>query len=124
MAVLHFEGTVTKFKNVTTCTAWRADGRLLMTGEAGGTCAVIETATRKAMQMQSGPRDPGCRKLMEASSRFVLLQHLLLRCGIVVITALLYVWVLRKNQTLKQVPAHKDNSIPTRMQLADAMPQL
>mmetsp|Transcript_49228 Transcript_49228/g.110369 ORF Transcript_49228/g.110369 Transcript_49228/m.110369 type:complete len:528 (-) Transcript_49228:41-1624(-) len=54
---MEIEGTVTKFKNVTTCTAWRADGRLLMTGEAGGTCAVIETATRKVLRRFRGVTD-------------------------------------------------------------------
>jgi U3 small nucleolar RNA-associated protein 15 len=44
------DGNITKFKDMTQCVAWRSDGRLLLAGEASGSCAVVETETRKVLR--------------------------------------------------------------------------
>lgn len=44
------DGTITKFKDLTQCVSWRSDGKLLLAGEAGGSCAVIETETKKVLR--------------------------------------------------------------------------
>jgi len=51
------DGQVSKFKDLTQCLAWRKDGRLLLAGEASGSCAVIETETRKVLRRFRGHDD-------------------------------------------------------------------
>eukprot|EP00811_Abedinium_folium_P021359 NODE_3045_length_2102_cov_5.219747.p1 GENE.NODE_3045_length_2102_cov_5.219747~~NODE_3045_length_2102_cov_5.219747.p1 ORF type:complete len:510 (+),score=161.30 NODE_3045_length_2102_cov_5.219747:283-1812(+) len=46
-----------RFKNLTQCVAWRSDGNLLLAGEASGSCAVIEMATRKVLRRFTGHGD-------------------------------------------------------------------
>lgn len=51
------DGQISKFKDMTQCVAWRGDGRLLLAGEAGGSCAVVETDTRKVLRRFRGHGD-------------------------------------------------------------------
>lgn len=51
------DGSVSKFKNFTQCVSWRSDGRLLLAGEASGSCAVIETTTKKVLRRLRGHGD-------------------------------------------------------------------
>lgn len=44
------DGTISKFKDMTQCVSWRSDGKLLLAGEASGSCAVIEADTRKVLR--------------------------------------------------------------------------
>mmetsp|Transcript_27328 Transcript_27328/g.43341 ORF Transcript_27328/g.43341 Transcript_27328/m.43341 type:complete len:520 (+) Transcript_27328:53-1612(+) len=48
--LMEADGTVSKFKDVTQCVSWRSDGRLLLAGEASGSCAVVEAETRKVLR--------------------------------------------------------------------------
>eukprot|EP00929_Paragymnodinium_shiwhaense_P037415 TRINITY_DN19941_c0_g1_i2.p1 TRINITY_DN19941_c0_g1~~TRINITY_DN19941_c0_g1_i2.p1 ORF type:complete len:533 (-),score=135.79 TRINITY_DN19941_c0_g1_i2:128-1726(-) len=48
---------VSKFKDLTQCVAWRGDGKLLLAGEASGTCAVIEAESRKVLRRLRGHGD-------------------------------------------------------------------
>lgn len=41
---------LSKFKDITQCVGWRADGKLLLAGEAGGTCAVVEAESKKVLR--------------------------------------------------------------------------
>lgn len=50
-------GVLSKFKDLTQCVAWRADGKLALAGEAGGSCAVIEMDTRKVLRRFRGHGD-------------------------------------------------------------------
>lgn len=54
---LEADGNITKFKDVTQCVAWRSDGRLLLAGEASGSCAVIEADTKKVLRRFRGHND-------------------------------------------------------------------
>jgi len=51
------DGQVSKFKDMTQCVAWRNDGRMILAGEASGSCAVIETETRKVLRRFRGHSD-------------------------------------------------------------------
>lgn len=51
------DGTISKFKDITQCVSWRSDGKLLLAGEAGGSCAVIEVETRKVLRRFRGHGD-------------------------------------------------------------------
>eukprot|EP00928_Gymnodinium_smaydae_P062048 TRINITY_DN45994_c0_g1_i1.p1 TRINITY_DN45994_c0_g1~~TRINITY_DN45994_c0_g1_i1.p1 ORF type:complete len:531 (+),score=149.86 TRINITY_DN45994_c0_g1_i1:115-1707(+) len=48
------QASISKFKDITQCVAWRADGRLLLAGEASGSCAVVEADTRKVLRRFRG----------------------------------------------------------------------
>jgi len=49
--------TLTKFKDLTTCVNFRSDGRLMLAGEAGGSCAVIETDSKNVLRRLRGHGD-------------------------------------------------------------------
>lgn len=49
--------SVSKFKDLTQCVAWRADGKLMLAGEAGGSCAVVEAETKKVLRRLRGHGD-------------------------------------------------------------------
>lgn len=49
--------TLTKFKDLTQCVAWRSDGKLLLAGEASGSCAVIDVAAKKVLRRLRGHGD-------------------------------------------------------------------
>lgn len=51
------DAAITKFKDVTQCVSWRSDGRLLLAGEAGGSCAVIEADSHKVLRRLRGHGD-------------------------------------------------------------------
>mmetsp|Transcript_24893 Transcript_24893/g.70061 ORF Transcript_24893/g.70061 Transcript_24893/m.70061 type:complete len:518 (-) Transcript_24893:93-1646(-) len=51
------DSVISKFKDLTQCAAWRNDGRLLLAGEAGGSCAVIQSETRKVLRRFHGHKD-------------------------------------------------------------------
>jgi len=51
------DSNVSKFKDLAQCAAWRSDGKLMLAGEASGTCAVIETETRKVLRRLRGHND-------------------------------------------------------------------
>jgi len=51
------DGTISKFKDMTQCVSWRSDGRLLLAGEASGSCAVVEAETRKVLRRFRGHGD-------------------------------------------------------------------
>lgn len=48
---------ISKFKDLTTCVSWRSDGRLLLAGEAGGSCAVIEADSKNVLRRLRGHGD-------------------------------------------------------------------
>mmetsp|Transcript_103582 Transcript_103582/g.195015 ORF Transcript_103582/g.195015 Transcript_103582/m.195015 type:complete len:516 (-) Transcript_103582:30-1577(-) len=54
---LEADGSITKFKDVTQCVAWRSDGRLLLAGEASGSCAVVQADTKKVLRRFRGHGD-------------------------------------------------------------------
>ncbi|CAE7782989.1 UTP15 [Symbiodinium sp. CCMP2592] len=49
--------SISKFKDLTQCVAWRDDGRLMLAGEASGSCAVIEMETRSILRRLRGHGD-------------------------------------------------------------------
>jgi len=49
--------TLSKFKDATQCTAWRGDGKLLLAGDAAGTCSVFDLETKKSLRRFSGHGD-------------------------------------------------------------------
>jgi len=51
------DGQITKFKDLTQCVSWRDDGKLLLAGEASGSCALIEAETRNVMRRFRGHGD-------------------------------------------------------------------
>lgn len=51
------DGALTKFKDLAQCVSWRSDGRLLLAGEASGSCAVVETETKKVLRRFRGHGD-------------------------------------------------------------------
>lgn len=55
--VYESDKAITKFKDVTQCVTWRSDGKLLLAGEAGGSCAVVEAETRKVLRRFRGHGD-------------------------------------------------------------------
>jgi len=54
---LELEGKISKFKDVTQCASWRNDGKLLLAGEASGSCALVETETKKVLRRFRGHGD-------------------------------------------------------------------
>eukprot|EP00931_Biecheleriopsis_adriatica_P086397 TRINITY_DN61080_c0_g1_i1.p1 TRINITY_DN61080_c0_g1~~TRINITY_DN61080_c0_g1_i1.p1 ORF type:complete len:524 (-),score=113.23 TRINITY_DN61080_c0_g1_i1:50-1621(-) len=54
---LEESSSISKFKDVTQCASWRSDGRLMLAGEAGGSCAVIEMETRSVLRRLRGHGD-------------------------------------------------------------------
>jgi len=54
---LKADGTITKFKDVTQCVAWRSDGKLLLAGEASGSCAVVNVETKGVLRRFRGHGD-------------------------------------------------------------------
>ncbi|CAE7401508.1 UTP15 [Symbiodinium natans] len=49
--------SISKFKDLTQCAAWRDDGKLMLAGEASGSCAVIEMETRSILRRLRGHGD-------------------------------------------------------------------
>eukprot|EP00927_Polykrikos_kofoidii_P022556 TRINITY_DN21000_c0_g1_i1.p1 TRINITY_DN21000_c0_g1~~TRINITY_DN21000_c0_g1_i1.p1 ORF type:complete len:533 (+),score=107.27 TRINITY_DN21000_c0_g1_i1:71-1669(+) len=49
--------SISKFKDVTQIVAWRNDGKLLLAGEASGSCAVVAIDTRKVLRRFRGHGD-------------------------------------------------------------------
>mmetsp|Transcript_43150 Transcript_43150/g.138797 ORF Transcript_43150/g.138797 Transcript_43150/m.138797 type:complete len:537 (+) Transcript_43150:106-1716(+) len=49
--------SISKFKDLTQCVAWRSDGKLMLAGEAGGSCAVVETENRQVLRRFRGHGD-------------------------------------------------------------------
>lgn len=46
--------TLSKFKDMTECVAWRPDAKLMLAGEAGGSCAVVEMENKKVLRRFRG----------------------------------------------------------------------
>jgi len=51
------DGTLSKFKDLTQCVSWRSDGKLLLAGEASGTCAVIDAESKNVLRRLRGHTD-------------------------------------------------------------------
>lgn len=49
--------SLSKFKDLVQCVAWRPDGRLVLVGEASGSCAVIEPESKRVLRRFFGHGD-------------------------------------------------------------------
>mmetsp|Transcript_784 Transcript_784/g.1681 ORF Transcript_784/g.1681 Transcript_784/m.1681 type:complete len:528 (+) Transcript_784:69-1652(+) len=98
---LEHEGTLTKFKNLTTCTSWRPDGKLIMVGEAGGSCAVCEASTRKVLRRFRGqPDSVTCASFSSTDMSQAATGGK---------DGKLKIWDVLASEVLRSVPAHEDN---------------
>ncbi|CAJ1394623.1 unnamed protein product [Effrenium voratum] len=91
--------SLTKFKDLTQCAAWRSDGRLMLVGEASGTCAVIEMETRSVLRRLRGHGDAvTCAAFAEDKSR----------CATGCKDGKLRLWDVASCELLQEVEAHDD----------------
>ncbi|CAK0887760.1 unnamed protein product [Prorocentrum cordatum] len=47
---LEIGSSLSKFKDLVQCVAWRDDGKLVLAGEASGSCAVVEPTTKRVLR--------------------------------------------------------------------------
>eukprot|EP00933_Yihiella_yeosuensis_P081419 TRINITY_DN95024_c0_g1_i1.p1 TRINITY_DN95024_c0_g1~~TRINITY_DN95024_c0_g1_i1.p1 ORF type:complete len:514 (-),score=97.12 TRINITY_DN95024_c0_g1_i1:250-1791(-) len=93
-------GQISKFKDVTQCVSWRSDGRLMLAGEAGGSCAVIETESKNVLRRLRGHGDAvTCASFAAADKSRVATGS---RDG------KLRIWDVATSELLHTVQAHKD----------------
>lgn len=94
------DSNLSKFKDFTQCVAWRHDGKLLLAGEASGTCAVVETEHMKVLRRLRGHGDAvTCASFSLADKTRAVTGG---RDG------RLRVWDVATNDLLQTVDAHSD----------------
>mmetsp|Transcript_81870 Transcript_81870/g.228111 ORF Transcript_81870/g.228111 Transcript_81870/m.228111 type:complete len:521 (-) Transcript_81870:97-1659(-) len=91
---------VSKFKDITQCVAWRGDGRLLLAGEASGSCAVVEAETRKVLRRFRGHGDAVTCASFAGSDRS--------RAATGAKDGKLRIWDITTSDQLLEVDAHAD----------------
>ncbi|CAE8735057.1 unnamed protein product [Polarella glacialis] len=97
---LQESATMSKFKDVTQCVSWRSDGRLMLAGEAGGSCALIETETKNVLRRFRGHEDAvTCASFATADKS---------RCATGSKDGKLRIWDVATSELLHTVEAHKD----------------
>ncbi|CAE8583832.1 unnamed protein product [Polarella glacialis] len=97
---LQESATLSKFKDVTQCVSWRSDGRLMLAGEASGSCALIETETKNVLRRFRGHEDAvTCASFATADKS---------RCATGSKDGKLRIWDVATSELLHTVEAHKD----------------
>mmetsp|Transcript_96540 Transcript_96540/g.216184 ORF Transcript_96540/g.216184 Transcript_96540/m.216184 type:complete len:515 (+) Transcript_96540:95-1639(+) len=94
------DSNVSKFKDLAQCAAWRSDGKLMLAGEASGTCAVIETETRKVLRRLRGHNDAVVCAAFAAADKT--------RCATGGRDGKLRIWDVATCELLRTVDAHTD----------------
>jgi len=94
------DSNLSKFKDFTQCVAWRNDGKLLLAGEASGTCAVVEADSTNVLRRLRGHGDAvTCASFSSADKTRAVTGG---RDG------RLRLWDIATNDLLQTVDAHKD----------------
>lgn len=98
---LELHSSISKFKDIAQCVAWRSDGRLMLAGEASGSCAVIESETRKVLRRFRGHGDAvTCASFATADKS---------RAATGSRDGKLRIWDVATSELLQTVDAHSDN---------------
>lgn len=93
--------SISKFKDLTQCVAWRDDGRLMLAGEASGSCAVIEMETRSILRRLRGHGDAvTCAAFAESDKSRVATGSK---------DGKLRLWDVATSELLQTVDAHSDS---------------
>lgn len=92
--------SLTKFKDVTLCASWRSDGKLLLVGEASGSCAVIEVEKNTILRRLRGHGDAvTCAAYAETEKS---------RCATGCKDGKLRLWDVVTSELLSTMEAHDD----------------
>lgn len=97
---LQHDSNVSKFKDLTQCVSWRSDGKLLLGGEASGSCAVVETNTRQVLRRFRGHGDAVTCAAFAAADRS--------RAATGAGDGKLRIWDVATSELITTVDAHKD----------------
>jgi len=92
--------SVSKFKDITQCVSWRSDGKLMLAGEASGSCAVIEMETKKVLRRFRGHGDAVTCCAFAAADRS--------RAATGGRDGKLRVWDVATSELLQTIDAHSD----------------
>lgn len=93
-------GNMSRFKNMTKCMSWRCDGSLLLAGDAAGSCAVLDVATKTSLRRLRGHGDEvTCATFATADKT---------RCATGSRDGKLRIWDVVTSELLHTVDAHKD----------------
>mmetsp|Transcript_125719 Transcript_125719/g.350237 ORF Transcript_125719/g.350237 Transcript_125719/m.350237 type:complete len:516 (-) Transcript_125719:70-1617(-) len=94
------EANLSKFKDVTQCVAWRNDGKLLLAGEAGGSCALVEMDAKKVLRRFRGHGDAVTCASFASTDRS--------RCATGGRDGKLRTWDVATGELLQIIDAHSD----------------
>jgi len=92
--------SISKFKDVTLCASWRSDGKLLLVGEAGGSCAVVEVDRNTPLRRLRGHGDAvTCAAFAEADKS---------RCATGCKDGKLRLWDVSTSELITTFESHQD----------------